>query len=201
MLFCQCGRQTEAVCVGPSLREASQRVPSRPRSHRQHSRTGRTSWPSPSDGLFCVSLRKWSKLTFPLHPPPGGNGWRSGQQPSRELLPEAGAQRDSLHHPQAGPRRAVTSQPSCDSVPQPWVREGVRVGTSQRAGQNSNTQHPYCLQRRKEEGEEHEDEAGGFKEDDDDDDFQSTTQPCWDNLYFHKSTAHSFYLGARGSGE
>lgn len=67
--------------------------------------------------------------------PSGGDGRRSGQQPSRELIPEAGAQRDSLHHPQTGPRRAVTStayQWSCDSMPRPGVREGVRVGTGQR---------------------------------------------------------------------
>lgn len=50
-------------------------------------------------------------------------------------------------------------------------------------------QHPNTLT----EEEQHEEEAGDSREEGG---FQSTTQPCWDNLYFHKSTAYSFYFGA-----
>lgn len=65
----------------------------------------------------------------------GGDGRRSGQQPPREFIPEAGSQWDPVHYPQSRPRRTVTSaafQQACDSMPRPRVREGLRFGTSQR---------------------------------------------------------------------
>lgn len=74
------------------------------------------------DHLFCTWLL-----------PSGGDGRWSGQQPPRELFPKVSTQRDSLHHP-PGPWWAVTSaafQWTCDSMPRPGVREGVRVGTGQ----------------------------------------------------------------------
>lgn len=39
----QGSRKAEAVCIGPALRKVTQRVPSWPRPHRQHSRTGQSS--------------------------------------------------------------------------------------------------------------------------------------------------------------
>lgn len=39
----QGSRKAEAVCIGPALRKVAQRVSSRPRPHRQHSRTGESS--------------------------------------------------------------------------------------------------------------------------------------------------------------
>lgn len=83
---------------------------------------------------------------------------------------------------------STSLQLSCDSMPRPGVREGVRVGT----GQCSRTATPDTLteereiERRGGEKEEQEENMRGV---------QSMTQPCRSNLYFHNFFKYNFYFG------